>query len=346
MLFARVMTLQTSAYDEALERFHTTGPEFAGWLSNHGPMVVEALANQGRPEGIHRWVDGYLTRLDERPRGIEAIRSEEWREYLGDPVRTGDWIDFFTREVAQRPWREVLVQWWPRLLPGIAAGATHGVIRVGHAVEALGAIESQPRIDELAHGLAYWAARWLPVPVVPLAGVLQPEQAIAIIPAVPVQEFGIRSRIAQLDQTPGWGAQASQLQAPDTEHVPAVVDALIDAALGFYATHAHGNPTMLVHAATAPNAVRNVLPLLPRELWRPSLDAVWTATAAIVAAYRPSGAALPPPAPADADDLLDQAVAHGGEHVIKLADTAVRAHRRSASDTALSAGANGILLDA
>jgi len=61
MLFASAMTLQTSAYDEALERFHATGPEFAGWLSNHGPMVVEVLANQGRPDGIHRWVDRYLT---------------------------------------------------------------------------------------------------------------------------------------------------------------------------------------------------------------------------------------------------------------------------------------------
>lgn len=340
------MTLQTSTYDEALERFHQTGPEFEGWLSNHGPMVVEALAIQGRPEGIHRWVDRYLTRLDERPRSIEAIAPEAWREYLGDPVRTGDWIDFFTREVADRPWRGVLVEWWPRLLPGIAAGATHGVIRVGHAVEALTEVESQPRIDELAHGLAYWAARWLPVPVVRLTGGLQPEQAIEAIPAVPVQQFGIRSRIAQLGQTAGWGEQAAQLHAPEAQQIPAAVDALIDAALGFYTTNAHGNPTMLVHAATAPNAVRTVLPLLPRELWRPSLDAVWTATAAIVAAYRPTQAALAPPAPTSPDDLLDRAVAHGGEHVIKLADTAIRAHRRSASGTALAAGANAILLDA
>jgi hypothetical protein len=31
--------------------------------------------------------------------------------------------------VAERPWREVLATWWPRLLHGIAAGATHGVIK-------------------------------------------------------------------------------------------------------------------------------------------------------------------------------------------------------------------------
>ncbi|MGH9292312.1 MAG: questin oxidase family protein, partial [Acidimicrobiales bacterium] len=47
----------------------------------------------------------------------------------------------------------------------MAAAATHGVIRVGHAVRALledG--EDGLHLDELAHGLAYWAARFQPVP--------------------------------------------------------------------------------------------------------------------------------------------------------------------------------------
>lgn len=29
--------------DEAYERLSSTGPEFDGWLSNHGPMVAEAM---------------------------------------------------------------------------------------------------------------------------------------------------------------------------------------------------------------------------------------------------------------------------------------------------------------
>ena len=33
-------TEATGTYDEALERLHRTGPEFDGWLANHGPMVV------------------------------------------------------------------------------------------------------------------------------------------------------------------------------------------------------------------------------------------------------------------------------------------------------------------
>ncbi|MEU9505663.1 questin oxidase family protein [Micromonospora sp. NPDC048170] len=149
--------------DEAYRRLHRTGPEYAGWLSNHGPMAVEALVRHGHDREVHRWLDAYLGRLDELPRGLRPI--EDWRDALGDPKRAGDWLAHFDRELRERPWREVLDTWWPRLLPGIAAGATHGVIRVGHAVRALRkAPEGPERLAELGQALGYWAARWQPVP--------------------------------------------------------------------------------------------------------------------------------------------------------------------------------------
>ncbi|MFF5172456.1 hypothetical protein ACFY3U_07470 [Micromonospora sp. NPDC000089] len=152
--------------DEAYRRLHRTGPEFEGWLSNHGPMAAEALIRHGHQRDVHRWLDGYLGRLDELPRGLRPI--DDWREALGDPKRTGDWLVHFDRELRDRPWTEVLGEWWPRLLPGIAAGATHGVIRVGHAVRVLHGDGSTPdRLAELGQALGYWAARWQPVPGVP-----------------------------------------------------------------------------------------------------------------------------------------------------------------------------------
>ena len=57
------MLTTTSGYDEALERFHCTGPEREGWLSNHGPMVVEALEQLGQDDRVHAWSDRYLPRL-------------------------------------------------------------------------------------------------------------------------------------------------------------------------------------------------------------------------------------------------------------------------------------------
>ncbi len=160
----------TGTLDEAYQRLHATGPEFDGWLSNHGPMAAEAMVRHGHADQVHRWLDGYMERLEEFPRGSGPI-GPDWQDALGDPRRIADWTAYFRREVTEQPWRQVLATWWPRLLPGVAAAATHGVIRVGHAVRALmqdGA--DAEHLAELAHGLAYWAARWQPVPGVPAAG--------------------------------------------------------------------------------------------------------------------------------------------------------------------------------
>jgi hypothetical protein len=63
--------------DEAYERLRDSGPERDGWLSNHAPMAVEALARHGHGGDVHRWIDSYTDRLEERPRGIQPIAPEE-----------------------------------------------------------------------------------------------------------------------------------------------------------------------------------------------------------------------------------------------------------------------------
>jgi hypothetical protein len=43
----------TGILDEAYQRLHETGPEFGGYLSNHGPMAAEAMARRGHAERVH-----------------------------------------------------------------------------------------------------------------------------------------------------------------------------------------------------------------------------------------------------------------------------------------------------
>ena len=339
-------TSDSGAYDEALQRFHSTGPEYDGYLSNHGPMVVEALARLDRSSTIHAWTDAYLRRLDAVPRGINPIGSDDWRAALGDAGRSADWIAYFRERAHEQSWEDLLARWWPRLLPGIAAGATHGVIRVGHAVRALRTVDTEPRRLELLHALAYWAARWQPVPLLPTTGTYDATGAIARVPRVADQTLGVRHRLAQLPQTADWEPAMRALGGPATaDQVPGALDRLVSAVLARYATHAHGNPTMMVHAATAPNAVLNALPSLPTHLWHQSFAAAWAASGAVLAAYSP-GDARPAPAPGSADDVLERALRHGGEHVIKLTDTALRSHAVTGADDALSAVAVAIALDA
>jgi hypothetical protein len=202
-------------------------------------------------------------------------------------VRTGDWIAFFHRAVRAEPWRDVLATWWPRLLPGIAAGATHGVIRVGHAVRALLDEETGPRVDELGQGLAYWAARWQPLAPAgrgpyPSA---DPRSALDLVPRVPDQRFGIRNRLAQLADLPGW------------------------------------------ERAAAPAAVLRTLPALPPDLHGPNLAAAWAAAAAVTAAYSPATpAGREVPAPGSPAEVMRRAADDGDAHAIKFADAAVEAY--------------------
>jgi hypothetical protein len=335
----------TGTLDEAYERLHHTGPEFEGWLSNHGPMVVEAMVRGAHADRVHRWIDVYRTRLDELPTPRVAIDGD-WRAALGDERRLGDWIDHFGRELAEVQWRDVLATWWPRLLPGIVAGATHGVIRVGHAVRVLLAEQpTAPRITELAHGLGYWAARWQLVPgVVGPDGVEQAGRALGGVPLLPEQTGGIRERVARLAVLDGWSESLAALRAPEgPEDTRALLADVVDSAVRHYRTHGHGSGVMQVHAATAPNAVLRTLPALPTALWGDSLTAAWAASAAVTAVYSPADAApeadLPvaPSGSAAAADVLAMAVEHGDAHAVKFADTAVDTFARTGDPDALSA---------
>ncbi|GLY72442.1 hypothetical protein [Actinoallomurus iriomotensis] len=105
--------------------------------------------------------------------------------------------------MTERPWRTGLETWWPRLLPGIAAGATHGVIRTGHAVHALLDHEDGPRLAKLGQALGYWAARWQQVPSAVPSGTAGPASALAAVPRVPDQKAGTSHRLGQLADLTG-----------------------------------------------------------------------------------------------------------------------------------------------
>lgn len=321
--------------DEAFDRLRETGPERDNFLSNHAPMAAEVLTVRGHGDRVHRWLDDYADRMEDRPRGINPIAPDRWRDPLGDPTRAGDWIVYFERETAGTPWRDVLARWWPRLLPGIAAGATHGVIRVGHAVRALRDVETEPRVTELAHGLAYWAARWQPL-ALPGANpyrATDPRAALDAVPRIADQRFGIRHRLAQLAALDRWPSTPGD----DPATIPDRLAAVVDAAVARHFTHGHGDPVMLVHAATAPTAVLRTLPALPQTLWAPSLEAAWAATAAVTAAYAPARARPVTPA---GDDPMAAAVRSGDAHAIKFADAALDTYART-GDPAFLTGATG-----
>jgi hypothetical protein len=303
------------AINDALDRLRGVGFEFGPGFVNHAPMVAETLATVGCGDIVATWVERNMrlrTYLDP-PEGSTPLSGDdpdEWRAALGDFRRVLDWVDMFDAQLARRPWTDVVLEWWPRLLPGMFGMLTHGFIRTAHAVRSLHATRqpSSQQLRELAQGLGYWAARYTPVPAAS-AGSLR------LLPAA-------------------------------GEDIALSLSTLTVAAAGLYAERAPRPSIPLVHSVTAPSALRLFLPLLPPELHRPAYDTLRQAAAAMWDTF-PSGG---PEAPASApgyeapaiERVLAEAVDFGDEHTIKLAEACRREDAllpdprfRAAADTLL-----------
>ncbi|MEV5594961.1 hypothetical protein [Streptomyces sp. NPDC052496] len=341
------------AVNEALERMEDLGYERGAGvdLANHGPMGAEALAMLGHEGEVAGWVERYRAAMPhhEPPAARFALDPADegsWRPALGAFDRAGDWERLFQRELADASWRDVLGRWWPRLLPGLFAGLTHGLIRTAHAVRALygadgadggGATEAQR--TELARGLAYWAARYTALPgQARLRGTYDLAGAIAALPRVPgdggPMNPGVAGgRLARLADLPGYG---EALDALAVDHAPRLLSEMTTQFSDVYLSHDEVFPVPLIHGVTAPAAVRLILPHLPAEQYEPTLAALWQVHTALLLAFTTSrrgegtGAwrrelsdelvdGLP-----SLDELGARAVEHGDEHVLKFTEACRR----------------------
>ncbi len=333
----------SDAVNDALERMDDLGYERGQGvdLANHGPMAAEALALLGQEDEVARWVGRYRKAMEhhEPPAArfaLDAADESSWRPALGTIGRAGDWERLFVRELAEAHWRDVLARWWPRLLPGLFAGLTHGLIRTAHAVRGLYAAGEKPtplQLNELARGLAYWAARYTELPGTPaLRGSHGLSTAVETLPrTVPDGPMGpdtVLRRLATLDEVPVYGEALGWL-AP--EQAPRLLSEMTLQFADVYLGHPEVYPVPLVHGVTAPAAVRIVLPHLPQALHEPTLARIWQVQTAFLLAFtvdrrgegttawRSEVADLPP-----VDELGARAAEHGDEHVIKFTEACLR----------------------
>ena len=151
-------------FDKALESIAEAGPDLRNGLTNHAPMAIEALCALGREDAIMPWLEHYRAGMLPWPATQEPVDPHDWRAALGQIERVSDWRVFFVNELRNASWRDVLNRWVKHLAPAMCASATHGVIRVAHAVRALALDETPVRIAELAAGLGYWAACYQELP--------------------------------------------------------------------------------------------------------------------------------------------------------------------------------------
>jgi hypothetical protein len=320
---------RTDALDALLDAHRDVLPEAAGAGANHYPMAAEALEALGRADAIEdAWRSGAAGYAGVVPR--IAPLADDPAAALGDHARYGDWLDRFRAELARESWRAVVGRWTPRLAPGLSGAALHGLIRTAHATRALRACETDARRDELAVGLAYWAARYTELPV---DADVDPHAALDRL------EHPWLADSADVEFAAVGARLAARPVAPPAELAPSVaptgdLDALLRAAATAFLEMLvqERQRIWLLHTVTGPAAVELLLPDVDAADGPGARTLAAHARQAVVALYAAYGAPFVPRAhvrraPPPWDELVGRAVATRSVHTIKLTEALVRADR-------------------
>ena len=262
-------------------------PEYGGGFSNHLPMALDALQKLGASgERLRAFHDHHAA-------GIEGGIDPAFAALVAEFRRQLD------REGADAVLRRAL----PRLLPGVAAAAFHGLIRTAHA------LRSGSR-GELARGLAYWSWRHrvLDAPHRP-AALLELAEWSTRLRAADENLAGrmIMQRMSLATQTPSYLALGAAL-APQADPLRALAGLAVEAYL-------HSRNFTVLHLVTGLHALRQLQPWLPPA---PELQPVLVGafTAAYLAAEVQPVDAKPPQR--DWPEVIAAAIASDNEHTIKL----------------------------
>src|SRR5712691_7529248 len=282
--------------DDALNTLSGYGSGLANGNFNHAPMVAEALCALGRPDAVMPWLERYRPRMLPRGAPDERVRPERWHEALGRRGSFTAWAEFFAEELREASWPAVLDRWMARLAPGISAAATHGGIRVGHAVRALTAGETPTRRRELGDALASWAASYRELPVANGAtnGRLSPRQALAAIPIMPPEQRprgNITAVLAGLAEFPGFAPAVARADL-DGDVAPLLAE-LTELFAGVYLANVRDVPTAiaLIHSVTSLTALGHIAPHVTPATARSLLRYGWQAGCGLYACYG-SGAGI------------------------------------------------------
>ncbi|MFL6673568.1 MAG: questin oxidase family protein [Massilia sp.] len=313
----------SSACKKLLEQGREHSPLYANRLANHLPMALIALDRMGADAAVMQsFADRYRRRLRTVP---DEPGYVDPREYLGSGEHYPEIARFFRRRIEDAGTGEVLREWVPLLLPGLAASAFHSMIRLAYAVDA----DDQ---QDIPLALAYWATEYAPIPL----SMDTTDATLAAVAAHLSLEtsghiFGpgiIIDKMLEIAQHPAL-AHAAVLPAQDL-----TLNDVAQFALSVYVDH---EDFTLLHLVTGCHALRQLLPyagdtqLALRYLWHAVLAAYLTVPRPAPASAAPVDCAIP------ADLIPGLACAAGDDHVIKLCYSALCEYREYGDERYLHA---------
>jgi hypothetical protein len=157
----RSETRDVAGSERELERLLVEGrrfsAEFPVYLANHLPMILVAMHRMGASdERLCEYFASYrdMNHLQPLPPPVAPIERAHWAAALGVRARESDYRSFFRDEVGRLGARAAIAAYLPTLISGLAASATHGLMRLAY-----GAMRDDAA--EIATALGYWAATYL-----------------------------------------------------------------------------------------------------------------------------------------------------------------------------------------
>ena len=340
-----------SDLDEAFERFHAGAFEYAGGLSNHGPMVAESLVRLGHASLIPGFVDVYVPRLGAACASGLPILPVDQPAALGRHERLGDWLATFEAQLEGESWSAVVARVVPSLIEGLFAAGSHGLLRTAHAVRALEKKENPVRRRELAHGLAYWAGTYQVLPGSPGSKVSKgwsPERVLSeVIPVDPERRRAgfFTDGVGALDDDPNFLRLIAKIDSTTLGWEACLSELCVNSAALYLA-----NPqarVAYVHAVTAPSALRLIAPYLNSEQKRQFLGRAVQMAAALHAISSTSENAVVDEevkrVAEDVGEIRYRAACSLEEHAIKLAEACLREDHESPSPIFRLAAADAAL---
>src|ERR1700738_2715273 len=226
-----------------------------------------------------------------------------------------------------------------------AASATHGVIRVGHAARSRAAAETPHRLRELADAFASWAATYQELPTSHRApnGAMAPRQAITRVPIVPLDRRNhggnITASLAMLGDFPEFAPAIGLLDTGGD--LVSLVAELTEVFARIYLANARDIRTTIafIHGVHSPAALGNIAPQVSDRTARAAARYAWQAGCGLYSCFGQDTATAVDiePSGADADELVERAIAHGDEHVIKFTEVCLHRHALRPSPVYLAA---------
>ncbi len=129
--------------------------EYDDALSSHLPMALIALDKIGADEGrVIDFNNHYIKTLELKNTAELVIDKTNWKSHLGQHKYNAEYCAFFSSEVTKHGVKNTLKMYIDELMPGLAGGAFHPMIRLAYALEVSSA-------EEVVEALASWCMAYM-----------------------------------------------------------------------------------------------------------------------------------------------------------------------------------------